>query len=68
MTHVNLLLPNRIKDPSWLYVWAIVGELKGIVKIKWKEGKLGQENSQFEFERKQQFLLSLAKICVLWRE
>ena len=34
MTHVNLLLPNRIKDPSWLYVWAMVGELKGIVKIK----------------------------------
>lgn len=39
MTHVNLLLPNRIKDPSWLCVWAMASKLKGIVKIKWKESK-----------------------------
>lgn len=34
MTHVNFLWPHRVKDPSCLCVWAMAGELKGIVKIQ----------------------------------
>lgn len=60
MTHVNLLLPNRIKVLLSCVVWAMASKLKGIVKIKMKrKQELGQENSQFEFESR--------KSCSLWQ-
>lgn len=42
MTCVNLFLPPRIRDPSWLCVWTMAGELKGIVKRNGKKASQGK--------------------------